>query len=287
MANLSTQLKSLILGRSQIFGSIPSGIENLIGLMEFGMEANSITGTIPVGIGKLTKLLILDFSKNIIFLNTTYLYSMSLEENNLQGNIPSSLGNCGHLEELFLQGNNLSASEVENLKQLGALDISYNSLSGEIPSTLGNCFSLEHLSMDHNLLQGTIPSSLSNLKVAILCCKRKLRAKPSIMSSLGNRCLKVSYAELLKATNGFSLSNLIGEGSYGSVYKGILDHDETLVAVKVFNLQQCGALKSFNAECEALRNIRHRSLVKILTSCSSIDFQGNDFKALVLEYMGV
>ncbi|XP_058109128.1 probable LRR receptor-like serine/threonine-protein kinase At3g47570 [Magnolia sinica] len=39
------------------------------------------------------------------------------------------------------------------------------------------------------------------------------------------------------------------------------------------------------AECNALRNIRHRNLVKILTCCSSIDFKGNDFKALVYEYM--
>ncbi|XP_061997001.1 probable LRR receptor-like serine/threonine-protein kinase At3g47570 [Rosa rugosa] len=46
-----------------------------------------------------------------------------------------------------------------------------------------------------------------------------------------------------------------------------------------------GAAKSFMAECEALRNIRHRNLVKILTACSSIDFGGNDFKALVYEFM--
>ncbi|KAM0068930.1 putative protein kinase RLK-Pelle-LRR-XII-1 family [Helianthus debilis subsp. tardiflorus] len=39
------------------------------------------------------------------------------------------------------------------------------------------------------------------------------------------------------------------------------------------------------AECEALRNIRHRNLVKIITSCSSVDYQGNDFKALIYEYM--
>ncbi|XP_040364644.1 probable LRR receptor-like serine/threonine-protein kinase At3g47570 isoform X2 [Rosa chinensis] len=46
-----------------------------------------------------------------------------------------------------------------------------------------------------------------------------------------------------------------------------------------------GAAKSFMAECEVLRNIRHRNLVKILTACSSIDFGGNDFKALVYEFM--
>ncbi|XP_058110863.1 probable LRR receptor-like serine/threonine-protein kinase At3g47570 [Magnolia sinica] len=97
--------------------------------------------------------------------------------------------------------------------------------------------------------------------------------------------VKVSYAELFKATDGFSSANLIGAGSFATVYKGILHHFGTMVAMKVFNLQQQGALRSFMAECEALRNIRHRNLVKILTCCSSIDFKGNDFKALVYEYM--
>jgi serine/threonine protein kinase len=58
-----------------------------------------------------------------------------------------------------------------------------------------------------------------------------------------------------------------------------------MVAVKVLNLQQKGATKSFMTECNALRNIRHRNLVKILTCCSSMDYNGNDFKALVYEFM--
>ncbi|KAL9459405.1 hypothetical protein AB3S75_002746 [Citrus x aurantiifolia] len=57
------------------------------------------------------------------------------------------------------------------------------------------------------------------------------------------------------------------------------------VAVKVMNLNQKGATKSFVAECEALRNIRHRNLIKIITICSSIDIKGADFKAIVYEYM--
>jgi serine/threonine protein kinase len=72
---------------------------------------------------------------------------------------------------------------------------------------------------------------------------------------------------------------LIGDGSFSTVYKGNIDEDGTLVAIKVLNLQRRGASKSFIDECGALRNIRHRNLVKIITSCSSIDFQGNNFKA--------
>ena len=44
--------------------------------------------------------------------------------------------------------------------------------------------------------------------------------------------MRASYAERAKATDGFSDANLIGTGSYGSVYKGILDHEDTIVVVK-------------------------------------------------------
>ena len=46
---------------------------------------------------------------------------------------------------------------------------------------------------------------------------------------------------------------LIGRGGFRAVYKGVLDHGRTIVAVKLFNLANCGASKSFMAECRALR----------------------------------
>lgn len=82
---------------------------------------------------------------------------------------------------------------------------------------------------------------------------------------------------------------MLGSGSFGSVYKGELDaqigESPYYVAVKVLKLQTSGVFKSFAAECNALRNLRHRNLVKIITVCSSIDNRGNDFKAIVLDFM--
>ncbi|PRQ58178.1 putative protein kinase RLK-Pelle-LRR-XII-1 family [Rosa chinensis] len=96
------------------------------------------------------------------------------------------------------------------------------------------------------------------------------------LSTLGNSMLQVSYASLLNATDGFSSTNLISIGAFGSMYKGILTDDALTVSVKVFNILHRGASKSFIFECEALlRNIRHRNVVKILTAGSTIDFNDN------------
>ncbi|KAM3239302.1 hypothetical protein T459_11190 [Capsicum annuum] len=105
------------------------------------------------------------------------------------------------------------------------------------------------------------------------------RAPPQAESLSTVRRERISYNELLQAADGLSESNLIGFGSFGSVYKGILSSG-TIIAVKVFNLQQDAAFKSFDTECEALCSLRHRNLVKVITSCSNLDF-----KALVLQYM--
>jgi serine/threonine protein kinase len=78
---------------------------------------------------------------------------------------------------------------------------------------------------------------------------------------------------------------LLGKGTFGEVYKCTFPEHGTTAAVKVFNLEQSGSSRSFATECEALRMVRHRCLIKIITCCSSINHQGTEFKALVFEYM--
>ncbi|KAI4384059.1 hypothetical protein MLD38_009828 [Melastoma candidum] len=115
--------------------------------------------------------------------------------------------------------------------------------------------------------------------------KSNKEKKGVVGDSFRHFLLKVSYNDLFNASNGFSKQNLVGSGAFGCVYKAMLETDEKTVAVKVLNLQQKGALKSFISECEALQNIRHRNLVKVLTACLSMDPQGNEFKALVYALM--
>ncbi|KAK7337061.1 hypothetical protein VNO77_17619 [Canavalia gladiata] len=76
-----------------------------------------------------------------------------------------------------------------------------------------------------------------------------------------------THAELNSATRGFHLSQKVGEGGFGSVYKGKL-RDGTLVAVKVLSieLESLRGEKEFVAELTSLANIKHQNLV-ILRGC--------------------
>lgn len=82
---------------------------------------------------------------------------------------------------------------------------------------------------------------------------------------------RFSYYELVRGTNNFDESNLIGKGSLGMVYKGTFTNG-TIAAVKVFNAQLQDAFKRFDLECKVLRNTRNRNLVKVISSCANLDF---------------
>ncbi|XP_056169587.1 probable LRR receptor-like serine/threonine-protein kinase At3g47570 [Syzygium oleosum] len=110
------------------------------------------------------------------------------------------------------------------------------------------------------------------------------RNKP-ISSYLDDSMLNMFYGTLLKATHGFSSTNLIEVGSFGSVYKGLLQANGNVIAVTVLNLTRHGALKSFKVECEVSKHIKHQNLIKVLTACSGIDYNGDEFNAIVYEFM--
>ncbi|KDO48310.1 hypothetical protein CISIN_1g041249mg, partial [Citrus sinensis] len=286
-----TSLVALDLSRNQFRGSFPTEVGNLINLETLTVSGNILQGEIPSTLGSCIKLEILEMQGNV-FQGLTIL---DLSRNKLSGEIPE-----------FLVG----------LKVIENLNLSYNDLEGMVPtegvfknasaiSVLGNnklCGGISEfklppcglkkstewrltfeLKLVIAIVSGLMGLALT-LSISFLCWVRK-RKEQSNPNSLINSLLNLSYQNLHNATDGFSSANLIGTGSFGSVYKGVLDEGRTTVTVKVFNLHHHRASRSFIAECRALRSIRHRNLVKVFTACSGVDYQGNDFKALVYEFM--
>ncbi|CAL5429460.1 unnamed protein product [Camellia sinensis] len=303
-----TNLREFYLGDNHLIGDIPQEIFGLSSLTILILSQNYLTGFLPQEVGNL---------KNLERLN--------ISENKLFGEIPTTLSNCQVLEFLYMMGNLFEGTIPESFKQLKGLqlplllnlNLSYNMFDGEIPnggvfrnisafSIVGYkklCGGIKVLQLPacpaKDLKERRRPFKRRVIVVVvtltifllIVCTSaiiyriRRSRQQASSTLPLQNQLLQLSYGEIFHATNGFSSTNLIGEGRYGLIYKGILKFGELIVSVKVLKLHECGAIKSFKTECEALKNIRHRNLVKVITSCSSIDFKGNDFKALVFELM--
>ncbi|KAK8312586.1 hypothetical protein V6Z12_D01G052600 [Gossypium hirsutum] len=267
-------LTSLDLSNNQFSGDIPTGVADLKDLTHFSLSNNRIMGSIPESFDELLSLEFLDLSRN-----------------NLSGEIPKSL---------------------EKLRYLNYFNVSFNRLEGEIPEggSFGN-YSIESFKGNEALcgaarlhvpncktrplrnskaktkliLYVALPIASTILVVALIIIilqnKRRKDKLPTQedMIPLGT-WRRFSYHELRQATDGFNDSRLLGNGSYGSVFQGTLQ-DGTVFAVKVFKLELEGAFKSFDVECDVLRNTRHRNLVKVISSCSN----DLNFKALVLEFM--
>lgn len=102
---------------------------------------------------------------------------------------------------------------------------------------------------------------------------------PSEPGGLGNSRSWFTYAELAEATNGFSVQNLLGEGGFGSVYKGYLA-DGREVAVKQLKIGGGQGEREFRAEVETISRIHHRHLVSLVGYCIS-----EDQRLLVYDYV--
>ncbi|CAO2046587.1 unnamed protein product [Urochloa humidicola] len=259
-------------------GEIPATLDQCVNLADIRMDQNLLTGSIPASFGKLSSLTVLNLSHN-----------------SLSGTIPTNLGDLPVLDEVDLSYNRLHG-------QIPTNGVFKNATSVSLEENWGLCDGVGDLhlpscptgsrkvSKQYFLVKVLIPvfgfMSLSLLIYLLLIEKKTPRRKYSEPASFGDYFLKVSYNDLAQATNSFSESNLVGRGSYGSVYRGTIKEKSKIeVAVKVFNLEMSGAERSFMAECEALRSIQHRNLLSIITACSTVDNTGNVFKALVYDLM--
>ncbi|KAM3317433.1 hypothetical protein ACQJBY_035230 [Aegilops geniculata] len=236
---------ALRLNGTGLAGELSSVIGNLTFLRMLNLSFNSLHGDIPASLGRLRRL-----------------QRLYLGENSFSGTIPANLSSCVSMTIMGLDNNKLGgpiAAELgEKLTSLVVISLANNSFTGLIPVSLANLSHLRYLDLSRNHLVGSIPLGLGSLQ---------------------------NMEKFMLAENNLSEANLLGRGSYGAVYKCDLDTEERTLAVKVFNLGQSRYSKSFDVECEAMRRIRHRCLIKIITSCSSINHQGQEFKALVFEFM--
>ncbi|GMP75000.1 hypothetical protein CsSME_00032232 [Camellia sinensis var. sinensis] len=89
----------------------------------------------------------------------------------------------------------------------------------------------------------------------------------------------IGFDKILAATDNFSITNKLGEGGFGPVYKGKLE-DGQLVAVKRLSRHSGQGVEEFKNEIILISKLQHRNLVRLLGCC----IEGEE-KLLVYEYM--
>ncbi|KAL1337297.1 hypothetical protein HN51_031956 [Arachis hypogaea] len=304
-------LVHLSVGGNSLHGSISSGVSTMKQLETFDVSNNHFSGSIPSEIGECSTLKILEMGRNNFsgLIPSTLgslasLETLNLSSNNLSGIIPESLEKLQDLNTLNLSFNHLEGQVPMKgvFMNLSRVDLHANdmlcSIDMEIARKLGILLCHVGKKKRHILLPiilaviGATILLISMLYLLWIVIFKRRRSRESNVNSTSALVMglpqSMSYNEIRIATENFAAENLIGKGAFGSVYKGefTLDTGETTTfAVKVLDMQQSKACKSFNAECEALKNARHRNLVKVITSCSSLDSKGEDFKALVMQFM--
>ncbi|KAF7026062.1 hypothetical protein CFC21_038200 [Triticum aestivum] len=299
-------LEHLILEYNTLTGSIPSELMNCKNLKWIALGSNRLSGSVPAWLGRLDNLAILKLNNNSFSgpkrIDTTgageavreggyrlhdsaatYIYLRNDEQSSKCRGAGSLLEIGGvRLEQLnqmaskntcnFTRVYILDSGEhtLKSNASMIFLDLSFNKLDSEIPKELGKMNYVAIMNLRQNRLSGAIPAELA-------VDNGKTKSSNDLTAPASHQL--VSHLELVRATGNFSEDYMLGYGGHGKVFKGQLS-DGLMVAIKVFDMRSTCAIRSFEAKCHVLRMAWHRNLIRIITTCSNMNF-----RALVLQYM--
>ncbi|KAM3306741.1 hypothetical protein P3S67_013612 [Capsicum chacoense] len=220
-----TSLREIHLGSNKLSSNIPPSLANLQDLVVLDLTSNNMVGSLPKEIGNLKAVTLIDLSMNQ-FSNEIPTEIGGLQNlahlppryNKLQGSIPDSMSNMELFGEIPWGG---------LFKNLSSQFFIYNeALCGSSRFSVPPCpTSSKHRSNRKKLLflflllriaLVVVPSTFIFLWIRYRKGKRAPQQADSLSAITSER---IAYYELIQATDELSESNLIGSGSFGSVYK--------------------------------------------------------------------
>ncbi|XP_074295425.1 putative LRR receptor-like serine/threonine-protein kinase At5g10290 isoform X1 [Silene latifolia] len=262
-------LTSLSLQGNDIHGKIPREFGKLTSLTSLDLEDNRLTGEIPSSLGNL---------KNLKYL--------ILSRNALKGTIPESLSNLDHLISIQLSSNQLSGEIPEKLLKVPKYNFTSNDLNcGEdlhrlcvSAASYTESSSKTKLGVIVGVIGGLICVLLIGLLVVCVAKRRYAGLKREVYVDVAGevdrriaygQLKRFAYRELQIATDNFSEKNVLGQGGFGKVYKGLLG-DKTKVAVKrLTDYESPGGDAAFQREVEMISVAVHKNLLRLIGFCTT------------------
>ncbi|KAK6922904.1 Leucine-rich repeat-containing N-terminal, plant-type [Dillenia turbinata] len=298
----------LDLSYNMLEGSIPKELGTMYYLQVLNLAHNNLSGSIPPELGGLKQVGIIDLSHNRLegtipqsLTTLSLLTQIDLSNNNLSGMIPEGTQFETFSPSSFYNNSGLCGYPLPDCKRDTAAGANSQhqksnrrqaSLAGSM--VMGLVFSLfcvfgliliaietkkrrkkqestMDIYVDNNSHSGTANQSWKQtsareaLSINLATFEKPLR--------------KLTFADLLEATNGFHNNSLIGSGGFGDVYKAQLK-DGSVVAIKKLKYISGQGDREFTAEMETIGKIKHRNLVPLLGYCKV-----GEERLLVYEYM--
>ncbi|KAB2601102.1 G-type lectin S-receptor-like serine/threonine-protein kinase RKS1 [Pyrus ussuriensis x Pyrus communis] len=125
---------------------------------------------------------------------------------------------------------------------------------------------------------------LALILILALSCwwlKKKRKTKDELEETRRHPELQFfNLSTIIAATDNFSSLNKLGQGGFGTVYKGQLPNDDRIIAVKRLSRTSGQGVEEFKNEVALIARLQHRNLVKLLGCC----IRGEE-RMLILEHL--
>ncbi|CDY53185.1 BnaA06g40640D [Brassica napus] len=276
----------LNLGHNFISGSIPDEVGDLRGLNILDLSSNKLDGRIPQAMSALTMLTEIDLSNNLLsgpipemgqfetfspvkFLNNSGLCGYPLPRcgpanadgsahQRSHGRKHASVAGSVAMGLLFsfvcIFGLILVGREMRKRRRKKEAELE---MYGEGHGNSGD--------RTANNTNWKLTGAKEALSISLAAFEKPLR--------------KLTFADLLQATNGFHNDTMIGSGGFGDVYKAVLKDGSAVAIKKLIHVSGQGD-REFMAEMETIGKIKHRNLVPLLGYCKV-----GEERLLVYEFM--
>ncbi|KAH9768663.1 putative leucine-rich repeat receptor-like protein kinase [Citrus sinensis] len=281
-------LTSLSLEYNNLTGSIPSTLGHLNRLTYLELSENKLDGPVPPELMNCSKLRVLELGNNLLsgsipseINKLQELNYLNLSHNSINGKILSQLGEIPRIDTVDLSMNNLSGSIPESVRKVPHLYVYGKNFDVEIPNTSENSPPPHHKKIATRLVAIILPMvALLALIFGILFVRRRRdkRVEPAETGEI-TKCAdefaiwnydgRITFQDMIEATEDFHIKYCIGTGGYGSVYRARLPSGKVVALKKLHRseTEELASLESFGNEARLLSQIRHRNIVKLYGFC--------------------
>ncbi|XVF58888.1 hypothetical protein PTKIN_Ptkin07bG0102300 [Pterospermum kingtungense] len=262
-------------------------------VISLNLASNGFSGTLSPAITKLKFLIKLDLQNNDLsgllphFLgDMVRLESLNLANNKFSGSIPANWSQLSNLKHLDISSNDISGRIPRQLFSVPTFNFTGTNLacgsSLEEPCVSATTFPVStHRSKIRIVVTTASCGALILLSLGALFLSRykqvhKLK-RDVFVDVAGEDDLKISFGQLRRfswrdiqvATDNFNECNIVGQGGFGKVYKGVLS-DNTKVAVKrLADYYSPGGEAAFQREVLLISVAVHKNLLRLIGFCTT------------------